>query len=49
MYGLIWNQVNKGPLDDQIARVQALGVGVGFRVFEERQEKLGGLDRPPCS
>lgn len=33
-------------LDDEVAGVEALGVGVGFSVLEEANEELGGLDGP---
>ena len=43
---LLGRLVDLDVLDDQVAGVQALGVGVGFGVLEQRQEMLGGLDRP---
>ena len=36
-------------LDDQIASIKALGVGIGFGVLEKRQEKLGGLNWMTCA
>lgn len=33
-------------LDDEVAGVEALGVGVGFGVLEETEEEVGGLDGP---
>ena len=33
-------------LDDEVAGVEALCVGVGFGVLEEADEELGGLDGP---
>ena len=38
--------VDLDVLDDQIASVEALGVGVGFGVTEETEEELGRLDGP---
>lgn len=33
-------------LDDQVAGIQTLGVGIGLSVLEERKEEFGRLDRP---
>ena len=33
-------------LDDEVAGVEALGVGVGLGVLQETDEELGGLDGP---
>ena len=33
--------VDLDVLDDQVARVQAFGVGVGFGVLEQAEEELG--------
>ena len=33
-------------LDDEVAGVETLGVGVCLSVFEETEEELGGLDWP---
>ena len=33
-------------LDDEVAGIEALGVGVGFGVLEETEEEVGGLDWP---
>jgi hypothetical protein len=38
--------VNLDALDDQVASVETLGVGVGLSVLEEVEEVLGGLDGP---
>lgn len=38
---LLGRLVDLYVLDDQIARVEAFGVRVGFGVFEQAQEKLG--------
>ena len=43
---LFWCLVDLDVLDDEVARVEALGVGVGFGVLEEREEVLGRLDGP---
>jgi len=45
---LLRRLVDLDVLDDQIAGVEAFGVGVGFGVAEETEEKLGRLDRPTC-
>jgi hypothetical protein len=33
-------------LDDQVAGIETLGVGVGLSVLEETEEELGRLDGP---
>ena len=38
--------VDLDVLDDQVAGVETLGVGVGLGVLEEREEELAGLDWP---
>ena len=38
--------VDLDMLDDQVASVQAFGVGIRFGVFEETEEELGGLFGP---
>lgn len=38
--------VHLDVLDDQVARVEALGVGVGLGVLEQAEEELGGFDGP---
>ena len=38
--------VDLDMLDNEVAGVQTLGVGVRFRILEEREEILGGLDGP---
>ena len=43
---LLRRLVDLDVLDDQVARVEALGVGVGFGVLEQREEVLGRLDGP---
>lgn len=43
---LLRGLVDLDVLDDQVARVEALGVGVGLGVLEETEKDLGGLDRP---
>lgn len=43
---LLWCLVDLDVLDDQVAGVKTLGVGVGLGVLEEREEELGGLDWP---
>jgi hypothetical protein len=36
-------------LDDEVAGVEALRVGIGFGVLEETEEEFGGLDGPAGS
>lgn len=43
---LLGSLVDLDVLDDQVAGVEAFGVGVGLGVAEETEEKLGGLDGP---
>jgi len=43
---LLWGLVDLDVLDDQVAGVKTLGVGVGLGVLEEREEELGRLDWP---
>lgn len=38
--------VDLDVLDDEVAGVETLGVGVGLSVLEEVKEELGGLDGP---
>lgn len=38
--------VDLDVLDDQVAGVETLGVGVGLGVLQEVNEELGGLDGP---
>lgn len=38
--------VDLDVLDDKIAGVEALGVGIGLGVFEKTKQEFGGLDRP---
>lgn len=38
--------VDLDALDDKVAGVETLGVGVGLSVLEEVEEELGGLDGP---
>jgi len=33
-------------LDDQVSGIEALCVGVGFGVLEEREEEFGGFNGP---
>ncbi len=43
---LLGGLVDLDVLDDQVASVEALGVGVGLSVLEETEEELGRLDGP---
>lgn len=44
---LLGGLVDLDVLDDQVAGVETLGVGVGLGVLKEREEVLRGLHRPP--
>lgn len=44
---LLGGLVDLDVLDDQVAGVETLGVGVGLGVLEEREEVLRGLHGPP--
>jgi hypothetical protein len=43
---LLGGLVDLNVLDDQVAGVETLGVGVGLSVLEETEKNLGGLDGP---
>jgi hypothetical protein len=43
---LLGGLVDLDVLDDQVAGVETLGVGVGLSVLEETEEELGRLDGP---
>lgn len=43
---LLRRLVHLDMLDDQVPRVEALGVGVGLGVLEQAEEELGGFDGP---
>lgn len=43
---LLGSLVDLDVLDDQVAGVETFGVGVGFGVFEQTEEELGGLFGP---
>jgi hypothetical protein len=43
---LLGGLVDLDVLDDQVASVETLGIGVGLGVLEETEEELGGLDGP---
>lgn len=43
---LLGGLVHLDVLDDQVARIETLGIGVGFGVLEEAEEELGGFDGP---
>jgi len=38
--------VNLDVLDDEIAGVKALGIGIRFRILEETEEEISGFDGP---
>lgn len=46
---LLWCLVDLNVLDDQVAGVQTFGVGIGFRVFEEGEEKFSRFDWMACA
>jgi len=43
---LLWCLVDLDVLDDEVGGVEALGVGVGFGVFEEPEEEFSRLNGP---
>lgn len=43
---LLGGLVDLDVLDNQVASVKTLGVGVGLGVLQELEEELGGLDGP---
>lgn len=46
---LLGGLVDLDVLDDQVAGVKTLGVGIGLGVLQELEEELGGLDGPPST
>ncbi len=46
---LLRSLVDLDVLDDQVAGVKTLGVGIGFSVLEETEDKFGRLDGPSCA
>lgn len=44
---LLGSLVDLDVLDDQVARVETLGVGVGLGVLQDVEEVLGRLNGPP--
>lgn len=44
---LLGGLVDLDVLDDQVAGVETLGIGVGLGVLEETEKELGRLDGPP--
>lgn len=43
---LLRRLIDLNMLDDQIARIQTLGVRVRFCVFEQAEEEFGGFNGP---
>ena len=43
---LLGGLVDLDVLDDQVAGIETLGVGVGLSVLEQTEKELGGLDGP---
>lgn len=43
---LLWCLVDLDVLDNQVASIETLGIGVGLCVLEETEKELGGLDWP---
>lgn len=41
---LLGGLVDLDVLDDELRGVEAFGVGVGFRILQQAEEELGGLD-----
>lgn len=46
---LLGSLVDLDVLDDEVAGVEALGVGVGLGVLQQGEEELCRLDRPASS
>jgi hypothetical protein len=46
---LLGGLVDLNVLDDQVAGVEALGIGVRLSVLEEAEQELGRLDGPPST
>lgn len=46
---LLGRLVDLDVLDDQVARIEAFGIRIGFGIFEQAQEKLGRFDWPTCA
>lgn len=44
---LLGSLVDLDVLDDQVAGVETLGIGVGLGVLEEAEKELSRLDGPP--
>lgn len=45
---LLWCLVHLDMLDDQIAGVETLGIGIRFSILEKAEQKFGRLDGPAC-
>ena len=43
---LVRSLVDLDVLDDKVAGIETLGIGVGLGVLEQRKEELCGLDGP---
>jgi hypothetical protein len=43
---LLWRLVDLDMLDNQVASVKTLGVGIGFGILDESKKELGRLDWP---
>ena len=43
---LLRSLVDLNVLDDQVAGVETLGIGIGLGVLEQAEQELGGLDGP---
>ncbi len=41
--------VHLDVFDDQVPRIQTLGIRIGFGILEEAEEELGGFDGPAGS
>lgn len=43
---LVGSLVDLDVLDDEVAGVKTLGIGIGFSVLKETENEFGGLDGP---
>jgi hypothetical protein len=46
---LLGSLVDLDVLDDEVASIETLGIGVCLSVLKETEEELGGLDWPSCA
>jgi hypothetical protein len=43
---LLGSLVDLNVLDEEVAGIEAFGIGIGLGVLEQIEKELGGLDRP---